>query len=34
MISLHVQILDGALVGGPDNNDNYVDDRTNFQVEG
>ena len=26
------QVLDGALVGGPDHNDNYVDDRSNFQV--
>jgi len=26
------QVLNGALVGGPDHNDNYVDDRTNFQT--
>ena len=26
------QVLSGALVGGPDYNDNYVDDRQNFQV--
>jgi len=26
------QILYGALVGGPDHNDNYVDDRHNFQT--
>jgi len=26
------QVLDGALVGGPDHNDNYVDDRSNFQT--
>lgn len=26
------QILNGALVGGPDINDNYIDDRTNFQT--
>jgi len=26
------QVLHGALVGGPDNNDNYVDDRNNFQM--
>jgi len=25
------QTLNGALVGGPDHNDNYVDDRNNFQ---
>ena len=29
----HTEVLNGALVGGPDHNDNYVDDRTNFQVE-
>jgi len=23
-------VLTGALVGGPDENDNYVDDRTNY----
>ena len=26
------QVLSGAMVGGPDYNDNYVDDRQNFQV--
>jgi len=26
------QVLNGALVGGPDQNDNYQDDRTNFQT--
>jgi len=26
------QVLNGALVGGPDHNDNYVDDRSNFQT--
>ena len=26
------QVLHGALVGGPDHNDNYVDDRNQFQV--
>ena len=26
------QVLRGAMVGGPDKEDNYVDDRTNFQV--
>ena len=25
-----VQVLNGALVGGPDHNDNYNDDRGNF----
>ena len=25
------QVLEGALVGGPDNNDNYADNRDNFQ---
>jgi len=25
------QVLNGAMVGGPDQNDNYVDDRNNFQ---
>ena len=30
--NLKTKVLDGALVGGPDHNDNYVDDRTNFQV--
>ena len=26
----HEQVLNGALVGGPDHNDNYNDDRGNF----
>jgi len=26
------QVLHGAMVGGPDHNDNYVDDRSNFQT--
>ena len=28
----NVHVLKGALVGGPDRNDNYNDDRTNFVV--
>jgi endoglucanase len=28
--SPNAQILYGALVGGPDNNDNYSDDRSNY----
>jgi hypothetical protein len=27
-----LQVLHGALVGGPDANDNWTDDRGNFQV--
>ncbi len=29
---LNGQVLHGALVGGPDANDNWNDDRGNFQV--
>ena len=30
---LMIKVLHGALVGGPDQDDNYIDDRQRFQVE-